>query len=168
MSGVIIRPEATADYDAIRQVNEAAFNGSEEAALVEALRRERVVLLSLVTELDGRIVGHVLFSRMSIETAAGAVAAAALAPMAVLPEYQRRGIGGRLIRSGLDGLRANGERIVIVVGHPEYYPRFGFSSGLAGSLESPFPAEAFMAYEVIPGALDRVRGRVKYPKAFGL
>jgi putative acetyltransferase len=168
MSDVIIRAEATTDYATIRQVNEAAFNGLEEADLVESLRRERVVLLSLVAELDGRIVGHLLFSRMSIETPTGTVPAGALAPMAVLPEYQRQGIGGRLIRHGLDGLRALGEQIVIVVGHPEYYPRFGFSSGLARSLESPFPSDAFMALELCARALEGIRGRVRYPDAFGL
>lgn len=169
VSRVTVRPEAPTDYDAIREVNEAAFKGLEEADLVESLRRDRVVLLSLVAELDGQVVGHILFSRMSIDSPDGAiVAAAALAPMAVAPEHQRQGIGGRLIRHGLDRLRSLDERIVIVVGHPEYYPRFGFSSALARSLESPFPAEAFMAFELFPGALDGIRGRVRYPDAFGL
>jgi putative acetyltransferase len=167
VSRVTIRAEASTDYYAIRRVNEAAFEGLE-ADLVESLRSDGVVLLSLVAELDGRIVGHILFSRMSIDTPGGVIAAAALAPMAVSPEHQRQGIGGRLIDDGLDRLRTMGERIVIVVGHPEYYPRFGFSSALAGSLESPFPSEAFMAFELIPGALDGIRGRVRYPDAFGL
>lgn len=96
------------------------------------------------------------------------VAAAALAPLAVLPEYQRRGLGAELIARGLDLLRENGERIVLVLGHPEYYPRFGFSAENARNLESPFPPEAYMALELIPGALDGVRGKVKYPRAFGL
>jgi putative acetyltransferase len=88
--------------------------------------------------------------------------------MAVLPEFQRRGVGGRLIRYGLHLLRDRGEKIVIVVGHPDYYPRFGFSSEKARSLEGPFPAEAFMAMELSPGALSGIRGRVVYPAAFGL
>jgi putative acetyltransferase len=125
----------------IRSINEAAFGGSEEADLVDQLRTERDALLSLVAELKKRIVGHILFSRMWIETPRGLVPAVALAPMAVLPEYQRRGIGGRLIRYGLDLLRGRGEEIVIVVGHPDYYPRFGFSSEKVRSLESPFPAK---------------------------
>ena len=152
----------------IRQVNEAAFGGAEEADLIESLRREGVVLLSLVAALDGRIVGHILFSRMSIDTPSGAAAAVALAPLAVLPRYQRQGIGGKLIREGLDQLRGLGERFVIVVGHPDYYPRFGFSTAPARSLESPFPPDAFMALQLMPGVLDGIQGRVRYPRAFGL
>jgi len=94
--------------------------------------------------------------------------AVALAPMAVLPGHQRRGIGGRLVRHGLELLRGLGEKIAIVVGHPDYYPRFGFSTEKAHSLESPFSAEAFMAIELCTGALDGVHGTVVYPPAFGL
>lgn len=168
---VIVRGENAEDTEersVIRSINEAAFGRPDEADLVDSLRTEGVVLVSLVAELEKRIVGHILFSRMSIETTRGSVSAAALAPMAVLPEHQRRGIGGRLIRHGLDLLRERGEQVVIVVGHPDYYPRFGFSSEKARSLESPFPPDAFMAMELSPGALDGIRGRVKYPAAFGL
>jgi putative acetyltransferase len=165
---VIIRAETTTEHSMIRQVNEAAFGGAEEADLVEALRRDGDVLLSLVAELDGRIVGHILFSRMSIETAAGAIPAVALAPLAVSPPCQRQGIGGKLIRDGVATLRSLGERFVIVVGHPQYYPRFGFSTAAARWLESPFPPDAFMALELGPGALDPIQGRVKYAIAFGL
>ena len=165
---MIIRGEDSAEWAVIRSINEAAFGGLEEADLVDKLRADGDALLSLVAELEERIVGHVLFSRMWIETSSGLVAAVALAPMAVLPEQQRRGIGGRLIRSGLDLLRGGGERIVIVVGHPGYYPRFGFSSERARSLESPFPIEAFMAMELSPGALAGISGRVIYPAAFGI
>jgi putative acetyltransferase len=136
--------------------------------LVDRLRAEDVVLVSLVAEIPERIVGHILFSRMSIETTGGSVSAAALAPMAVLPEHQRRGIGGQLIRHGLNLLGGRGEQIVIVVGHPGYYPGFGFSSEKARSLESPFPPDVFMALELSPGALNGVRGKVKYPAAFGV
>jgi len=105
---------------------------------------------------------------MLIETCSTSVKAVALAPLAVIPERQRQGIGGRLIREGLDWLRERDERIVLVLGHPRYYPRFGFSSDLAGSLGSPFPKEAFMALELKPGALEGTRGNVRYPEAFGL
>ena len=158
----------TQEWSAVRSVHVAAFGRQDEADLVDSLRREGVVLASIVAEFEKRIVGHILFSRMSIETAGGSVAAAALAPMAVLPECQRQGIGGRLIRHGLDLLPRRGERIVIVLGHPDYYPRFGFSTDKARFLESPFPPNAFMAMELYPGALDGIRGKVKYPAAFGV
>lgn len=166
---VVIRrenPEDSQELLAIHSVNEAAFGSQDEADLVDRLRAEGVVLASLVAEMQERIVGHILFTRMSIETASGSVPATALAPMAVLPQHQRRGIGGQLIRHGLNLMHEQGERIVIVVGHPDYYPRFGFSTKKAIFLEGPFPKDAFMAMELDPGALEGVHGRVKYPAAF--
>ena len=105
---------------------------------------------------------------VSIGTSTGLVSAVALAPLAVHPDHQRKRIGGLLVQHGLELLRGRGEKIVIVVGHPDYYPRFGFSREKARSLESPFPAEAFMAIELSTGALDGVRGTVVYPTAFGI
>jgi putative acetyltransferase len=166
---IIVRAEDTADSEersAIHIINKTAFGSQHEADLVDELRTEGVVLVSLVAEIHERIVGHILFSRMSIETTGGPVPAAALAPMAVLPEHQRRGIGGQLIRHGLNLLRERDEQIVIVVGHPNYYPRFGFSSQKTLSLKGPFPKDAFMAMELSPGALEGVRGAVRYPAAF--
>src|SRR5438067_2616505 len=118
----------------IRAINEAAFGGHEEADLVETLRAGGEVVISLVAELDHRLVGHLLFSRMWIETADGLLTAVALAPVAVLPEHQRQGVGGRLIRKGLDMLRDRNEKIVLVVGHADYYPLFGFSTEKARAL----------------------------------
>ena len=153
----------------IRTINEAAFGGPDEADLVDKLRADGHALISLVAELDGGLVGHILFSRMWIRRQTGVlVSAVALAPVAVLPAHQRRGIGGRLVRYGLELLRGRGEKIAIVVGHPDYYPRFGFSTEKAQSLESPFPKEAFMAIELNTGALDGVQGSVLYPAAFGI
>ena len=145
-----------------------AFGRRDEADLVDALRSEGAVLLALVAESERGVVGHILFTRMWIETGHSSLEAVALAPVAVLPEHQTQGIGTRLISEGLSRLRSEGERIVIVLGHPEYYTRFGFSVEKAATLQSPFPPEAFMASELEPGALDGVRGTVRYPIAFGL
>ncbi|HTC36285.1 MAG TPA: N-acetyltransferase [Bryobacteraceae bacterium] len=165
---MIVRDENSEDRAQVRLVNEAAFGRPDEADLVDALRNEGAVLASLVAEIDGRAVGHILFSRMWIETAGERVPAVALAPVAVLPEHQRLGIGRKLIERGLDFLRTQAERIVIVLGEPEYYSRFGFSTEKARLLASPFPPEAYMALELRAGALDGVRGKVSYAAAFGI
>jgi putative acetyltransferase len=165
---VLIRLERFEDRVQIRVVNEAAFGRPDEADLVDLLREEGDSLLSLVAEIDGGIVGHILFSRMSIETAQGDIPSVSLAPMAVLPSHQRRGIGGELINRGLDELCSMEEKVVLVLGHEHYYPRFGFSSAAARNLSSPFPPEAFMALELADGALDGVVGKVSYPAAFGI
>jgi len=168
---VRIRIENTgsiAERTAIRAVNEAAFGGAYEADLVDQLRGSDYALISLVAELESRIVGHIMFSRMWIKTSSGLLSAVALAPVAVLPGHQRKGIGSLLVQRGLELSRGRDEEIVIVVGHPDYYPRFGFSSANAKSLESPFPREAFMALELRLGVLDGIEGLVVYPSAFGI
>jgi putative acetyltransferase len=164
----IVRPEVPADEDAIRHVNTLAFGQDDEARLVDVLRKDGYVRLSLVAERAGTVVGHILFSDLSILTVSGTVPAVALAPMAVLPECQNQGIGSMLVRAGLDECRRRGQRIVIVLGHPHYYPRFGFSAELAKRLVSPFGGgDAFMAAELAPKALDRVIGSVQYAPPFG-
>lgn len=167
-ASVAVREEQPGDRQQVRKVNEAAFRRSDEADLIDGLRKEGVVLLSLVAELDSRIIGQIQFSRMSVETARGPVAAVSLAPMAVLPEHQGRQVGSQLVRRGLAELRDRGERIVIVLGHKEYYHRFGFTLEKARHLASPFPPEAFMALELSDGALAGIHGAVKYPSAFRL
>ena len=165
---LLIRPESSADWPAIRDVTVRAFGRAAEARLVEALRASPnfVAALSLVAVDDGHVVGHILFSRIHIRSAERRVPAMALAPVAVLPEHQRCGIGSALITHGLQECRRLGERIVVVVGHPNYYPRFGFTSARAAGLEAPFPDAAFMVQALTPGALDGVRGTVEYPPAF--
>ena len=165
---VEIRPESDQDRQAVWNVNRAAFETEEEANLVDALRDGGYVEVSLVAEVDGEVVGHILFSRLPIVTNFGTVDALSLAPMAVMPSYQRRGIGSKLVAAGLETCREHGHRLVVVLGHPEFYPRFGFSAKLARPLESPFGGgEAWMAMELVPGTLAGVEGRVEYPPPFG-
>jgi putative acetyltransferase len=164
-----IRPETGTDHEAIRQVNRLAFGQEDEARLVDALRDGGHVRLSLVAEQAGQVVGHVLFSDLPIVTEAGTVPALALAPMAVLPGFQNQGVGSALVRRGLEACRDQGHRIVVVLGHPRYYPRFGFSPALAAALDSPFSGkDSFMAAELVPGALAGVTGQVRYPPPFGV
>lgn len=160
-----------ADIPVIYLVNQQAFDGRQaEPDLVDALRASPDFIpgLSLVAEENGRILGHILFSPIRIETPAGPLPALSLAPLAVLPGYQNRDIGSALVRHGLAECRRLGHTIVIVLGHPDYYPRFGFSAGLAQALECPYGdvGEAWMALELVPGALNGVHGRVVYPPAF--
>ncbi|MGH9720547.1 MAG: GNAT family N-acetyltransferase [Bryobacteraceae bacterium] len=163
---ISIREETPHDLEAIREINRLAFLGDAEARLVERLRSEGLALVSLVALDGGCAAGHILFSRLRIDTANGELRAAALAPMAVRPELQRRGIGSHLVERGLALCRERGETIIIVVGHPGYYPRFGFSPGLARGLDCVYSGPAFMALELAPGALGDGRGTVRYPDAF--
>jgi putative acetyltransferase len=163
----LIRPETSADYEAIGHVNRLAFGQDAEAWLVDALRDGGYLRVSLVAEQAGQVVGHILFSDLPIVTEVGTVPALSLAPMAVLPEFQNRGIGSALVRRGLELCREQGHGIVVVVGHPHFYQRFGFSSKLAVQLDSPYSGrESFMAVELVPGALDGVAGQVQYPSPF--
>jgi putative acetyltransferase len=162
----VIRQETPADHDAIREVNRLAFGREDEASLVETLREGGYARFSLVAEEGGQVVGHILFSDLPIVTPHWTVEALALAPMAVIPSRQRQGIGSLLAREGLRVCRESGHRIVVVLGHPEFYPRFGFSAGLAERLRSPFSGPAFMAIELVPGALEGVEGEVRYPPPF--
>ena len=163
----VIRPETAADHAAVREVNRLAFDGEIESRLVDALREDGYARLSLVAEVDGRVVGHILFSTLPIATPQGEVEALALAPMAVIPSHQRRGIGSMLVREGLRSCSAAGHRIVVVLGHPDYYPRFGFSAKMAERLSSPYSGPAFMAAELVPSVLRGVTGEVVYPPPFG-
>jgi putative acetyltransferase len=158
-----IRREAPADIDAIRQVNRLAFGREEEAQLVDALRTAAQVRVSLVAIADGELVGHILLSAIEIVGPRRAIPALALGPMAVLPERQNLGIGSVLVRDALEACREQGHRIVVVVGHPAFYPRFGVSAELAQPLHSAFSGPAWMALELQPGALADVAGTVRYP-----
>ena len=166
-----IRAERLADLEGIRVVNDAAFGQPEEGRLVDALRQTAAFIpeLSLVAEEPGgRIVGHILFTHLQVLDGDVTHRALALAPMAVLPSRQRQGIGSALVRHGLGEARRLGHAIVVVLGHPDYYPRFGFVPGRSHGIECPFdaPEDAFMVLGLDEGALDRARGRVEYPPQF--
>jgi putative acetyltransferase len=163
---MIVRPERPADVRAIEVLLNTAFGQPAESQLVDALRQCGFMRLALVAESQGEIVGYILFSDLPIETCGGTVPALALAPMAVLPSMQRQGVGSRLVREGLRQALGEGHRIVIVLGHRHYYPRFGFSAELACPLASPYAGESFMALELVPGALAGVAGEVRYPPPF--
>jgi putative acetyltransferase len=164
-----VRAETPGDRAAVREVNERAFGRAAEADLVDALREQARPHLSLVAEAEGRVVGHVFFSPVSIESEAGTSEAVALGPMAVLPEFQGRGVGSALVRRGLEECRRLGWGVVFVLGHAEYYPRFGFAPAAAKGLRSeyPVPDEVFMLVELHPDALAGRTGLVKYHPAFG-
>jgi putative acetyltransferase len=117
---------------------------------------------------DGIVVGHILFSPVDIGAFGAAPSAMALAPMAVAPAHQRRGVGGDLVRAGLEACRRMGRRVVFVLGHPGYYPRFGFVPAAPHGLSCrwPVPPEAFMVTELEAGALDGARGLIRYDAAF--
>jgi putative acetyltransferase len=166
---MIIRPEKEEDREAIRRVNNLAFNRPNEANLVDALRIRAYPYLSLVAVLDDRVVGHIFFSPVWIESEGAGFMAMGLAPMAVLPEFQKQGIGSELIRQGLNECRRLGHNIVVVLGHPRYYPRFGFVPASSKGLryEYDVPDEVFMVVELEPGALGSRQGLVKYHPEFG-
>jgi putative acetyltransferase len=165
-----IRPERPEDLAQIRAVNELAFGQPDEATLVDQLRADGDVLASLVAiGPDGGIEGHILFSPLDLLFDDGTSAqVAALAPVAVRPDRQRQGIGKDLVRAGIAACKEQGLGAIIVLGHPAYYPQFGFSAELARSLRAPFSGEAFMAMELIPDMLRGKRGAVRYARAFGL
>jgi putative acetyltransferase len=167
MTDPLIRPEQPGDRDAVRVLNERAFGGREEADIVEALHRAQAAVVALVAEVGGDLVGHILFSPVAVEHSRGQ-RLLGLAPMAVEPDLQRQGIGSRLVREGLDRCRAAGVDVVVVLGHAEYYPRFGFVPAGQFGLRSEYdvPAEVFMAIELVSGSLDGVSGLVGYHAAF--
>ena len=165
---IAIRSESSEDIARVRYVNELAFAQPAEADLVEKLREASTDALSLVA-VDDVVVGHILFTPVVVESAGRSVVGMGLAPMAVLPDRQRQGIGSALVRRGLDMLRDRGCPFVVVVGHPEYYPRFGFvrasTRGLASQWEG-MPDAAFMVLVLDDQSMAGVSGVARYRAEF--
>jgi putative acetyltransferase len=164
---VLIRSEEHGDSAAVHGVNEAAFDTAAEADLVDILREQARPVISLVAESGGAIVGHIMFSPVTLP-GHPTLRLMGLGPMAVAPALQRRGIGSALVRAGLERCRQIGSGAVVVLGHPEYYPRFGFLSSTRFGIDCEFdvPSEVFMAMELEDGRLRGVSGRIEYHPAF--
>src|SRR5215470_1023512 len=163
-----IRLEKPEDIPAIRIVNGRAFGRMEEANLVDALRRNGKATISLVAEDDGRVVGHILFSPVTIETSERELVGVGLAPMSVIPERQNQRIGSLLVEDGVRRCREEGRPFVVVLGHPDYYPRFGFVPAGRFGIKSEYDVanEVFMVKELQEGALSGCAGVVKYQPEF--
>ncbi|MCK4578320.1 MAG: N-acetyltransferase [Candidatus Marinimicrobia bacterium] len=165
---IVIRHETQADLKAIHEINLQAFEQSSEGDIVDALRVAGALTMSLVALSNNQIVGHITFSPVTIESKPGSFIALGLGPMAVLPEYQNKGIGSQLVETGLKDCLSLGHEIVVVVGHPKYYPRFGFipAGPLGIECEYEVPENAFMLLELNAGALAGRTGMVKFHPAF--
>ena len=166
-----IRKEEPADFPAVYKLNHEAFKSEGEAKLVEALRKSSAFIpdLSLVAELNGIPVGHILFTKLEILGPDEKIfKSLALAPMAIAPDYQNHGIGSELIKEGLKIASAIGHESIIVLGHESYYPKFGFTPASRFNIKPPFdvPDSAFMALELNQESLKGVNGIVRYPKEF--
>ena len=163
-----IRDEAPQDFPAIHDLNVLAFGNPAEALLVDNLRAADKAIISRVAILDGKVVGHILFSPITVERASSRLRGLGLAPMSVLPEFQNTGIGSSLVRDGLDVCRQKGYDLVVVLGHLRFYPRFGFTRAKDYGLDNEYDAvDNFMVIELREGVLKTVEGLVKYAPEFG-
>ncbi|MEJ5106362.1 GNAT family N-acetyltransferase [Chryseobacterium sp. MYb328] len=175
---ITIRKEEVKDYEAVFKLTEEAFRDMEhsdhqEHFLVEKLRKSEAFIpeLSLVAEDEhGIVAGHILFTKLMIENGSEAFESLALAPVSVSPDFQNQGIGGQLIREGHLRAQKLGYQSVILIGHEEYYPRFGYEKTSNFGISFPFdiPEENGMAIELVEDGLKNKKGRVKYPKEFGI
>lgn len=165
-----IRSETEEDYQQITNVITSAFGQTNEGTLVTKLRKTACFnsQLSLVALVESKIVGYVLFYPIKIDTGVLKCISLSLAPIAVNPDYQRKGIGSKLIRVGLKAAKKLGFRSIIVIGHSEYYPRFGFEVAKKWGLSAPFavPEDVFFAKELVEKGLDNCRGTIEYPQEF--
>jgi putative acetyltransferase len=164
---VEVRTEVPEDYPAVHEAHVRAFGGDAEARLVELLRDRGNAAVALVAVVDGQIVGHIVFSPVTVAQAPDDCRAVGLGPMAVLPEFQNRGIGSQLVTEGLEACRRAGYAVAVVLGHTNYYPRFGFSRAKDHGLQSEYNApNAFMVMELTKGMLQQIAGLVEYVAEF--
>ncbi|MHC1782702.1 MAG: GNAT family N-acetyltransferase [Anaerolineaceae bacterium] len=163
-----IRDESIDDVYGVQWVNSETFETMTESELVDTLRENDAISVSMVADLDGRVVGHILFSEVAIGPHPYSPLTLGLAPMAVLPEMQNRGIGSMLVKEGLERCRQLGAEIVIVLGHPNFYPHFGFEPCTPKGItyNEQVPEDAFMAVELVPGALQKYSGVVHFQPEF--
>ena len=165
---VLIRREEPADIDAVRSLNEQAFEGPAEAKIVDDLRESCSDIISLVAEEGGEVVGHIFFSPAELESGDERRIGMGLAPMAVLPAYQRKGIGSELVKAGMAELEQRDYPFVIVIGHPEYYPRFGFEPASRHGIKCEWevPDEAFMILILDESRIPEKGGTARYRHEF--
>jgi putative acetyltransferase len=165
---MLIRDEQRDDQDGVYAVNESAFETPAEAKLVARLRERARPIISLVAENDGEVVGHIMFSPVSLSDHPG-LKIMGLAPMAVAPAFQRKGIGSALVRAGIEKCKELGFGALVVLGHREFYPRFGFLPASRFGIESEYdvPDDVFMAMELQPDYLEDATGTIEYHDAFG-
>ena len=169
---ILIRQETPHDYEKVFKINTNTFKQENEAKLVDALRKNKAVFvpkLSLVAIKDNTIVGHILFTKIHIQDKQGnQTQSLALAPMAVVPELQKMGIGSLLVKKGLEIAQQLQFKSVVVLGHKHYYPKFGFKPSILWNIKPPFkvPEDVFMAIELEKNGLMNTSGTVIYPKEF--
>ena len=170
-----IRQENESDYAAVFDLIEKAFKNEvysdhQEQLLVERLRTSSAFIpeLSLVAEIDKQVIGHILLTKIKIKRAEKSFGSLALAPVSVLPEFQKKGVGGQLIIVAHEKAKALGHHSIILLGHQDYYPKFGYSQADKFGIELPFdvPKENCMAIELTKHALKTVSGVIEYPKEF--
>lgn len=163
----MIRRETAADHDSVRALHQAAFDTPLEARLVDELRKSGKDIVSLIAEHDDRILGHILFSPVSVDTHPEGRQGLGLAPLAVHPEHQGQGIGGELVRAGLRAAQELGYGFVVVLGDPDYFRRLGFATASLTGLDNEYALdEPFMAQALVKGGLKGVKGLVRYAPEF--
>ena len=160
----IIRPETPADYARVHEINALAYETDSEAVLVDGLRDAGAALISLVATVDGEVVGHILFTAVAIGDTPASIASLGLAPLAVHPDFQDQGLGGLLVAAGLKAAADAGCEVVVTLGHPDYYARFGFESAVEEGISyiGPEYDPFFMYRELVPGAVEKYQGEVRY------